>query len=632
MIRPFDLTLSPDGETTIIDSNNYLPIYENVWLPEVIGNISGNCSFNNMVKNLPLISKNWHHAIIEKCKAISSSLQISSSSPEKILNFMEELVWKLEELTKNRPGVSPLPSFIQKEISKRLKSIGKKPDYYEIKKDIKPLPAKEHNPIGERDLHELKQINSEISRCDVNHLCETVGFLQEVMKARDLLIFFEAVVKELEKEEADIPCLDQIESIETLLNKASEVREWCQKNEETLLKVESLNFHYSLGSPGAIKVIKKLEYDLLTSLPEEIGLFKNLKHLNLEHNLLTSLPKEIGQLTNLQKLRLNNNLLIALPNEIGQLTNLQTLSLNNNLLTSLPNEIGQLANLQALWLCNNLLSCLPKEIGNLAKLESLYIEDNEFIFLPAEIGNLMELTDLWLYNNPLISLPTEMVKLEKLEEINIGRNDLLFLCSQSGNLKTMKKKNFCIDYNTFISLFPEIKDPEFIDHLVIEAKEFAETLTPSIKSEIFELGELIETYSKTERYLKVENVNLLLQVLIAKKTILLHLELQKWKEIELPSFGEIQSIEDLLILTKNFKEWCHKNKNWCQENHAIPVIAESHVKIMNTLSPSSTSHFEFLLEIESNDTEIEEDSTPTLWQQTAISFQHKFLRKDNSFL
>ena len=91
----------------------------------------------------------------------------------------------------------------------------------------------------------------------------------------------------------------------------------------------------------------------LTSLPESIGLLKNLSAIYLEGNNLTSLPKSIGNLKSLLSLELSKNNLRSLPESIGNIRYLTRLNLDNNNLTSLPESIGRLTNLKEFNLRGN---------------------------------------------------------------------------------------------------------------------------------------------------------------------------------------------------------------------------------------------------------------------------------------
>jgi len=70
-----------------------------------------------------------------------------------------------------------------------------------------------------------------------------------------------------------------------------------------------------------------LYFQELTSLPDEVGQFVNLKVLELSGNSLTSLPETFGQLEKLEWLSLKGNDISKLPESFKNLTNLKELSL-----------------------------------------------------------------------------------------------------------------------------------------------------------------------------------------------------------------------------------------------------------------------------------------------------------------
>ena len=78
----------------------------------------------------------------------------------------------------------------------------------------------------------------------------------------------------------------------------------------------------------------------------------------------------------LNKLFVDNNKLQTLPAEIGLLRNLSHLDISNNELSELPERIGMLVNLKALLLFDNNIQTLPCELGYLYQLETLGIEGN----------------------------------------------------------------------------------------------------------------------------------------------------------------------------------------------------------------------------------------------------------------
>lgn len=141
------------------------------------------------------------------------------------------------------------------------------------------------------------------------------------------------------------------------------------------------------------------EYDFILETPLEIEtIFEidiNSTSLDLSSKRILVLPNEIGLLKELKELNLKSNLLHNLPNEIGQLTNLKILNLESNELSNLPVEIGKLINLEKLNISTNDISCFPNSISNLVNLKELDFSINKKIEkLPDGIDNLVNLEKL----------------------------------------------------------------------------------------------------------------------------------------------------------------------------------------------------------------------------------------------
>ncbi len=165
-----------------------------------------------------------------------------------------------------------------------------------------------------------------------------------------------------------------------------------------------------------------LNFNLLSSLPAEIGNLNQLTEIGLGGNQLASLPAEIGNLSHLTTLNLASNQLTSLPAEIGNLASLTNLILSYNQLTSLPAEIGNLTSLTRLNLADNQLSSVPEEIGNLTSLGWLSLESNHLTILPEETGKLANLTKLYLSYNQFHTLPVEIAELTQLTTLYLWKN------------------------------------------------------------------------------------------------------------------------------------------------------------------------------------------------------------------
>ena len=213
----------------------------------------------------------------------------------------------------------------------------------------------------------------------------------------------------------------------------------------------------------------------LTSIPKEIGNFKNLNKLYLSSNNLTSLPKEIGNLKTLTLIDLSINNLTSIPEEFGKLKNLIHLNLGTNKLRIIPPAIGNLKNLEVLnlwgnklrmsfesdprakWstienlknlihfrIGNNMIKMVPPVIFKFKKLEKLNLSDNELKSIPPKIGNLKNLKRIYLYNNLLSSLPDEINNLTNLERLDVTRNPLLRIIPKTlnrGGLEVIKNSS-----------------------------------------------------------------------------------------------------------------------------------------------------------------------------------------------
>ena len=208
---------------------------------------------------------------------------------------------------------------------------------------------------------------------------------------------------------------------ETLSSYAVSLRTWI-KNTPGISQWESEDFR-SLG---------------LTILPQEIGFFKRLWHLDLTVNKLTFLPHCIGNLTQLQNLHLEYNCLKALPESIGKLTQLRRLHLRKNQLGFLPNSIGNLRALQVLHLERNQLTTLPDSTKTLSLLKRLYLHKNQLSYLPECVGNLKSLQVLHLEDNQLTTLPDSIGNLKGLKSLHLHKNQLTHLPDSLGNLNGLK--------------------------------------------------------------------------------------------------------------------------------------------------------------------------------------------------
>lgn len=190
------------------------------------------------------------------------------------------------------------------------------------------------------------------------------------------------------------------------LQKAIDIRTWCEENRALLAKMKQLDLS-ELG---------------LTCLPAEICFFSNLEKLDLSNNYLVSLPPELGFLTKLRSLQLKNNALFKLPKELGLLQRLQRLNVSYNMLSCLPAETLQLKELLHLRLEGNCFVSFPREVCGLSALTFLNLSMNQMVEISESIGNLHQLTHLYLNDNRIHYLPATLAKLSALTRLDVRSN------------------------------------------------------------------------------------------------------------------------------------------------------------------------------------------------------------------
>lgn len=112
----------------------------------------------------------------------------------------------------------------------------------------------------------------------------------------------------------------------------------------------------------------------LTELPEELGLYKNLRFLDLEKNRLTELPFFVGEFSKLEVLNVSKNDLIIFPVEICKLSSLKKLILNRNSFDQIPECIGYCSKLELIDLWDTPVMNFPSSLQNLKMLQTIDLQ------------------------------------------------------------------------------------------------------------------------------------------------------------------------------------------------------------------------------------------------------------------
>lgn len=131
--------------------------------------------------------------------------------------------------------------------------------------------------------------------------------------------------------------------------------------------------------------ILSFKNDHLKEIPQEIGLLKKLKVLDLSGNDFTSLPKSLSELNHLEELFLNDDKYLQFEKNSKTLhlpKNLRILHLENDNLNNLPKEVYEMKKLEGLFLNNNNFIEIPKDLNGLKNLKQLDFHGNK---IPAQL-------------------------------------------------------------------------------------------------------------------------------------------------------------------------------------------------------------------------------------------------------
>lgn len=152
-----------------------------------------------------------------------------------------------------------------------------------------------------------------------------------------------------------------------------------------------------------------LAYRFLDSLPNDVHVLNNLPdplkiiRINLAGNHIPVLPDSIGMFLNLREMDISANGLAYITPRIGELRHLRTLIAKNNNLVDLPKEFARLVALENLNLSGNGFESFMPQMFELVSLKTLFFGGNRVDVIPPDIQSLQR----WVFyvNTKRISLP-----------------------------------------------------------------------------------------------------------------------------------------------------------------------------------------------------------------------------------
>lgn len=168
------------------------------------------------------------------------------------------------------------------------------------------------------------------------------------------------------------------------------------------------------------------------------------------HSSQVKIPDAIGNFTLLKHLNLSSNKLDELPDALSKLTKLETLNAINNYITFVPMSYSSLKNLKQVILSNNLIHEFPIMFAGIKNLDVLDLSRNKITKVPPEVKGLAVI-ELNLNQNQLSEVAAEVAECPRLKTLRLEENCLQIQAISPRILKDSLVANLCLDGNLFSS-------------------------------------------------------------------------------------------------------------------------------------------------------------------------------------
>lgn len=232
------------------------------------------------------------------------------------------------------------------------------------------------------------------------------------------------------------------------------------------------------------------EDSVLTEIPEEIRIFKELEILTFTSNQISNLPNWLIEFKKLRNLGLSKNHLSYIPDVVYLLENLESLNLSYNDFEEIEYK-GVLCSLRRLMIAETPLKSfpiidqpegapplylnlsgtqiteIPKEVGQM-KISELWMSNNVLEYIAPEIGDIEELYNIVLSGSPKLGgkLPETLGNCKLINHVNFkwcGLTEFPMFITELTNMQTMS-----LDNNLISEIPPEIGNLQKLSTFMIK--------------------------------------------------------------------------------------------------------------------------------------------------------------------
>ena len=177
------------------------------------------------------------------------------------------------------------------------------------------------------------------------------------------------------------------------------------------LQMHSLVYFHSSGNP-------------LTTLSDSLGMWSELKYLELYDTKFDTLPEGIYGCTKLVSLRPTNKNTLHITGGISNLHALYELDIFHTIIDTLPESFSSMKNLQRLALYKTGLKNIPEQILPMSQLRELTLDSNSISSIPREITSMKGLTYLSLRGNKIKHVTSSICFLQNLATLDLRGNPI----------------------------------------------------------------------------------------------------------------------------------------------------------------------------------------------------------------